>query len=115
MEDIHIMDTQETEKKDIPKRVHFATLFRRWWLLLAAVCIIIVGVYVFLIKPMAQSSAAKKGMNAQTRSVPVTAVAAKKGDMALYINGLGTVTPLNTVTVKTRVDGQLMEVLYKEG
>ena len=115
MEDIHTMDTQETEKNDIPEKIHSAGLFRRWWFLLAAVCIIIVGVYVFLIKPMAQSSAARKGMNVQTRSVPVTAAAAKKGDMAIYINGLGTVTPLNTVTVKTRVDGQLMEVLYKEG
>lgn len=110
------MDTQETEKNDIPKRVHFATLFRRWWILLSAVCILIVGVYVFIIKPgMSQSNAAKKGMNAQLRSVPVTTVAAKKGDMAVYLTGLGTVTPLSTVTVKTRVDGQLMEVLYKEG
>lgn len=115
MEDIHTMDTQETEKNDIPKKVYFATLFRRWWLLLAAVCVIIVVVYVFLIKPMAQSSAAKKGTNAQLRSVPVTAVPAKKGDIGVYVNGLGTVTPVYTVTMKTRVDGQLMDVYYREG
>lgn len=49
------------------------------------------------------------------RSTPVVAMAAKKGDIGVYINGLGTVTPLNTVTVKTRVDGELIKVLYKEG
>jgi multidrug efflux system membrane fusion protein len=40
---------------------------------------------------------------------------AKSGSMGLYLSGLGTVTPLNTVTVHTRVDGELVEVLFKEG
>jgi len=110
------MHTQETEKNSLPKRAHFTVLRRRRWILPVVGCILIVGVYVFLIKPgTMQSAAARKGANAQTRSVPVVAQAAKKGDMAVYLTGLGTVTPLNTVTVKARVDGQLMEILYKEG
>src|SRR5476649_2836155 len=47
--------------------------------------------------------------------VPVVADVARKGDIGVYFTGLGTVTPLHTVTVKTRVDGQLMAVYYKEG
>ena len=47
--------------------------------------------------------------------VPVVASPAHKGDIGVYFTGLGTVTPLHTVTVKTRVDGQLMAVHYEEG
>jgi multidrug efflux system membrane fusion protein len=43
------------------------------------------------------------------------AVQSKKTDLNLYIAGLGSVSPLNTVTVRTRVDGELLEVLYREG
>jgi multidrug efflux system membrane fusion protein len=48
-------------------------------------------------------------------SVPVMVSQAEKGDIDVYVTGLGTVTPLNTITVTTRVDGQLMAVMYKEG
>jgi multidrug efflux system membrane fusion protein len=47
--------------------------------------------------------------------IPVVVAAAEKGDIGVYVIGLGTVTPLNTITVTTRVDGQLMAVHYKEG
>jgi multidrug efflux system membrane fusion protein len=40
---------------------------------------------------------------------------ATKGDLGVYIWGLGTVTPLNTDTIVPRVNGQLMKVLYNEG
>jgi membrane fusion protein, multidrug efflux system len=47
--------------------------------------------------------------------IPVVVAQAQKGDIGVYVTGLGAVTPLNTITVTTRVDGQLMAVKYKEG
>jgi multidrug efflux system membrane fusion protein len=47
--------------------------------------------------------------------IPVVAATSHKGDIGVYYSGLGAVTPLATVTVKSRVDGQLMSVRYREG
>ena len=49
------------------------------------------------------------------RAVPVVTVPARSGDLPVYLTGLGTVTPLNTVTVRSRVDGQLMRTSFQEG
>ncbi len=46
---------------------------------------------------------------------PVVAAAARTGEIDVIINGLGTVTPLRTVTVRSRVDGELMRVRFQEG
>src|SRR5689334_2183273 len=46
---------------------------------------------------------------------PVVAVRAHTGNIGVYFNGLGTVTPLSTINVRTRVDGELMKVYYREG
>ena len=64
----------------------------------------------------AQSETAKKGKrNPADRVVPVIAAAASSGDVSVYLTGLGTVTPLATVAVRSRIDGQLMKVLFREG
>jgi len=47
--------------------------------------------------------------------VSVAAAAAQLGNMPVYLDGLGTVTAYYAVTVRTRVDGQLMNVYFREG
>jgi len=49
------------------------------------------------------------------RAVPVTVAKARQGNMAVYLTGLGTVTSLNSVLVRSRVDGQLIRVAFTEG
>ena len=49
------------------------------------------------------------------RAVPVTLAAARTGDMPVNLSGLGTVIPTDAVTVRTRVDGQIMKIYFKEG
>lgn len=50
-----------------------------------------------------------------TPSTPVRVETARKQDLDIYLRGLGTVTAFNTVTVRSRVQGELLEVLFKEG
>jgi multidrug efflux system membrane fusion protein len=60
------------------------------------------------------SPAARAKANA-LKGAAVGVVAARVADVNVFQNGLGTVTPRAVVTVHTRVDGQLMRVLFKEG
>jgi membrane fusion protein, multidrug efflux system len=48
-------------------------------------------------------------------ATPVRVDVARLQDLDIYLRGLGTVTALNTVTVRSRVQGELLEVLFKEG
>ena len=47
--------------------------------------------------------------------MPVGTAKVAKGDMPIVLSGLGTVTPLAVVTVKTQINGQLTEVAFQEG
>src|SRR5882757_4954216 len=61
----------------------------------------------------------KAGSNSTTRpAVPpvmISTATANSGDIGVYVNALGTVTPLNTVSLTARVSGQISKVEYQEG
>ena len=84
----------------------------RWKTWLVVLIVAIVGIY-YLSGRNSSDSAVPPAMAHPV--VPVAAVPAKLGDLNQYISAIGTVTPYNTVTVKSRVDGQLMKVNFTEG
>jgi multidrug efflux system membrane fusion protein len=60
---------------------------------------------------VAEKSPAKR----PTQAVPVVAATTRRGDLGIYLTGLGSVTAYNTVTIRTRVDGELIKVAFTEG
>ena len=91
----------------------------RWFWLLVLVLACAGGWYMWskggLTPAAAGSVPPSKGKRGGGGAVPVVAVKAHKGNIGLYINSLGNVTPLYTDMVKSRVDGELMSVHFKEG
>jgi len=94
---------------------------RRWWPWLLAAVVVLLGVYLLARHnsgTKSETATGKPGAGGQSgagRPVPVLAATAKTKDMGVYLTGLGTVVPLNTATVKSRVDGQLLRIAFKEG
>lgn len=84
------------------------------WLWLLAVALLLGVVYV-TVRWQTHSTAASKRETGPPPGVPVAIASARKGEMPIYLTGLGTVTPTNTVTVRSRIDGQLQKVNFQEG
>jgi multidrug efflux system membrane fusion protein len=115
------MNNESTEVKvqtptQTPKPKH------SWPMWIGAVLVLLLGAG-YLLSQMtggstSQSSGKGGGKNSKKGGggpIPVAADKVTQGNMGVYIEALGTVTPVYTVTVTSRVAGQLMEVDYKEG
>lgn len=94
--------------------MEFAATLKRWLIGLSAACVLALGGYALLAKS-GDDSRAGQMPQAAGRAFPVIVAPVEMGDIGIYLNGLGSVVPLNTVTVKSRVDGQLMAVHFREG
>jgi multidrug efflux system membrane fusion protein len=89
---------------------------RRKRQLIAAALVLLLAIGVFaLVKHNSTVSAESKRRSDASRPVPVRAVAATTGSVDRTVDALGTVTALNTVTIRTRVDGPLVAVPFHEG
>lgn len=88
---------------------------RRWWPWVAALAAAAVVIYLLLGRGGQGAAQGGKGAGTQPPPVTVAAVAAGTKDIGVYLTGLGTVTAVSTVTVRSRVDGQLINVAFHEG
>jgi multidrug efflux system membrane fusion protein len=86
-------------------------------IIVLALIALIVGGAVWRIRSnnRAQAEQATRSRAAADRPIPVLVATVQIKTMPIYLTALGTVTAYNTVTIKTRVDGQLMQVNFTEG
>ena len=91
---------------------------RHWWPWVLVLLVLGYGAWHFLgvrSKGQPQDPAAAARGRLANLSVPVVVATAQHGDLPIYLNGLGSVAAFNTVTVRSRVDGQLINVAFREG
>ncbi|MDB6040431.1 MAG: secretion protein HlyD [Verrucomicrobiales bacterium] len=106
---------KSTIRLDAPRNPDHQKRAGRWPWVLAGL-IIAAGIGAFFLhrqKPKTQPTGGKPGGGAPT--LMVSTAVARKGDIGVFVNALGVVTPVNTVAVKSRVDGQIVKINYEEG
>jgi multidrug efflux system membrane fusion protein len=119
------MDLPEVGRNSSSQALEARPTKSRWWLWVLIVAVVGAGIWYFRgARSASQAADASASSTAgKTRSgagaggfvVPVVVATAQHGDLPVYFNGLGTVTAFNTVTVRSRVDGQLTKVAFQEG
>src|ERR1700738_4735 len=88
----------------------------RWILLIAALAAAgYFGWQRFHSPDTATADNAQKAAAPARQAIPVTVAPVRKADFPVYLTGLGTVQGFNTVVVRTRVDGQIDKIAFKEG
>jgi membrane fusion protein, multidrug efflux system len=86
----------------------------RPWLALVVV-LLVAGVGFLGWRHFHDQAAARAAANKPPPAIPATVAAAEKADFPVYLKGLGTVQPFNTVTVKSRVDGEVTKIGFRQG
>jgi membrane fusion protein, multidrug efflux system len=110
-------DETTPDPAPLPRGMGIAGRARRRVYLWATIAILIaaMGGGILALSMLWRSTARAQGGPPTPPRIPVAVAAARTRDVGVYLNGLGAVTPLNTVTVRTRVDGELMSVGFQEG
>ena len=91
---------------------------RHWpWILVLTVLVLVLGLIAFLTHHNSQGGTSGGGRKSAggTNAVMISTATAETGDIGVYIDALGTVTPLYSVSVEARVAGQIVKVNYQEG
>jgi membrane fusion protein, multidrug efflux system len=89
-----------------------STKYAKWFRVIVVV-VVLVAVAAFFNRTFQKKSRSTQATS--PTAMPVVTATAKRGDQPIYLTGLGSVTAYNTVTLRTRVDGELLRVVVHEG
>lgn len=111
----HLDESKEIEESDLPGTIETEQRTPRPWTRIALVLIAVVAVcfYVALHSKGHREVSASSGNESQ--AIIIRAGVASGGDIGVYINALGTVTPISTVNIYSQVSGRVVAVHYREG
>jgi multidrug efflux system membrane fusion protein len=102
-------------KPEAEKKPGFEKKKGHWWIWALVIAVLLIAGFVYYRHKSAADAAAAAKAAATPHAVPVVTATARKGSIGDYVEALGTVTPVFTVQVTARVQGQIMAVHYKEG
>jgi membrane fusion protein, multidrug efflux system len=105
----------EVAKHHPPDDLETPEKSRKWIWVALVVLIAGAGGYYYYHQRAKENAAASAQAQAAPRAVAVAVATARQGDIGVYINALGTVTPVYTDTITSRVQGEITNVYYREG
>ncbi len=92
-----------------------ARLRRRRWLWIAAIAVLLILGCLWLWHRHAAAAAAAAAAQRAAVGVTITTASASKGDIGIYLQAIGTVTPVYTTSITSQVNGVVIAVRFKEG
>src|ERR1039457_1941044 len=97
---------KEPLRQDAPKR-------HRYWVWVMLLVLLVLGTVVY--RMHTSSVAASESKDSTPSAISVGVIPVQQRDVPYYVTGLGSVTAFNTVTVHSRIDGQIMKIYFQEG
>ncbi len=99
-----------------PAKDRHPLLRNRWFIALCVVAVLALAAW--LLTPHGSKvpgGGRYGGPGGMTGPMPVAVAQAQSGSMPIVVNGLGTVTPITTVTVQSQISGQIVQIAFREG
>jgi len=86
-----------------------------WWIVLSLLVLLLVIGFLLLRRHDEDAKKAAAAAKAKVVGIPITTATAKKGNIGVYLDAIGTVTPVYTDSITSQVDGLIVDVHYEEG
>lgn len=109
------------DQQDNASKISFKASSKKKWFVIGLILLIIIGGLVWhksssnTSQKTTTTPIGKRGIGIFTELIPVKVEPVEKGEFVVYLNALGTVTAYNTVNIVSRVQGELVKVLFTEG